>query len=299
MKKHLLNRREFLSHSAGLGAGATVLGSLRPVMSSAGVAAGQSPGPPRLSACIEAVFTQVPFERRLDQVKAAGVEVFEFWGWRNHDLQALARKKEETALELAAFSCETGGALVAAASAQKFVPALKDSIAAAKKLGCPRLIVTVGNELQNVPRQDQHQNIVAALKAGAPLCEDAGITLVLEPLNVLVNHKGYYLATSSEAFQILDEVGSPKVQLLFDIYHQQITEGNLIQNITRNIKKIGHFHVADVPGRHEPGTGEINYGNVFSAIVKAGYTGCLGLEMWPTIDHTTAVKQTVALFNAA
>jgi hydroxypyruvate isomerase len=130
------------------------------------------------------------------------------------------------------------------------------------------------------------------------LCEDAGITLVVEPLNILVNHKGYYLATSAEGFQILDEVGSPHVQLLFDIYHQQITEGNLIQNITRNIRKIGHFHVADVPGRHQPGTGEINYGNVFAAIVKAGYTGFIGLEMWPTIDHATAVRQTLELFHA-
>ena len=271
---------------------------LPPSAASAAVTAGQDRRP-QLSACIEAVFTKVPFERRLDEVKAAGLAVFEFWGWRNHDLDALARKKEETGLELAGFSCETGGPLVAAGSAQKFLPALKDSIAAAKKLGCRRLIVTVGNELENVSRSDQHKNIVAALKGGAPMCEDAGITLVLEPLNVLVNHKGYYLATSAEGFQILDEVGSANIQLLFDIYHQQITEGNLIQNITRNISKIGHFHVADVPGRHEPGTGEIDYRNVFRAIVKAGYTGFLGLEMWPTIDHATAVKQTLALFNAA
>lgn len=297
MNDHFLNRRQFLGHSAGLAAGITALGALSPASLSAAVT-GAPTGGPRLSACIEAVFTKAPFERRLDEVKAAGLTVFEFWGWRNHDLDSLARKKEETGLELAAFSCETGGPLVASGSAQKFLPALKDSIAAAKKLGCRRLIVTVGNELHNVPRADQHQNIVTALKAGTPLCEDAGITVVLEPLNILVNHKGYYLSTSTEGFQILDEVGSPNIQLLFDIYHQQITEGNLIQNITQNIRKIGHFHVADVPGRHQPGTGEINYGNVFRAIVKAGYTGFLGLEMWPTIDHATAVKESLALFNA-
>jgi hydroxypyruvate isomerase len=298
MNNQISNRRDFLSRSAGFAFGVTALGALSPAPSSTAVAAGQA-GRPRLSACIEAVFTNVPFERRLDEVKAAGLAVFEFWGWRNHDLDALARKKQETGLELAAFSCETGGPLVTTGSAQKFLPALKDSIAAAKKLSCHRMIVTVGNELENASRTDQHKNIVTALKSGAPLCEDAGITLVLEPLNVLVNHKGYYLATSAEGFQILDEVGSPNVQLLFDIYHQQITEGNLIQNITRNISKIGHFHVADVPGRHEPGTGEIDYRNVFRAIMKAGYTGFLGLEMWPTIDHATAVRQTLVLFNAA
>lgn len=293
-----INRRHFLGQSAGFAVGFAALKSLSTTCALAADAPAPSGGP-KLSACIEAVFNKGPFEQRLDEVKASGLTVFEFWGWRNRDLDALLKKKEETGLELAAFSSETGGALVAPGSAEKFVPALKDSIAVAKKLGSKRLIVTVGNEMRNVPRSDQHKNIVDALKAGAPVCEDAGVTLVLEPLNVLVNHKGYYLATSAEGFQIIDEVGSPNVKLLFDIYHQQITEGNLIQNITRNIAKIGHFHVADVPGRHQPGTGEINYAGVFKAIIKTGYDGFLGLEMWPTNDHATAVKQTLELFNAA
>ncbi|MHC1765540.1 MAG: hydroxypyruvate isomerase family protein [Verrucomicrobiia bacterium] len=293
-----INRRHFLGQSASFAAGFAALKTLSPACALAADATAPSGGP-KLSACIEAVFNKGPFEQRLDPVKASGLTVFEFWGWRNRDLDALLRKKEETGLELAAFSSETGGPLVAPGSAEKFVPALKDSIAVAKKLGCKRLIVTVGNEMRNVPRSDQHKNIVEAFRVGAPVCEDAGITLVLEPLNVLVNHKGYYLATSAEGFQIIDEVGSPNVKLLFDIYHQQITEGNLIQNITRNIATIGHFHVADVPGRHQPGTGEINYAGVFKAIMKTGYDGFLGLEMWPTIDHATAVKQTLALFNGA
>jgi len=93
-----------------------------------------------------------------------------------------------------------------------------------------------------------------------------------------VDHAGYYLSTSEEGFQILDEVGSPRVKLLFDIYHQQITEGDLISRITSNISKIGHFHVADVPGRMEPGTGEINYVNVFKAIAATDYADHVGLE---------------------
>jgi hydroxypyruvate isomerase len=296
MNRNILNRRRFLTQSAGVAAGLTALRALAPASTLAADSAAQA-GRPKLSACIEAVFTQGPFEQRLEQVKAVGLSVFEFWGWRNRDLDALAKKKAETGLELAGFSSETGGALVAPASKEKFVPALKDSIAAAKKLGSQRLIVTVGNERKDISRAEQHKNIVEALKAGMPLCEDAGITLVLEPLNILVNHKGYYLATSAEGFQIVDEVGSPNLKLLFDIYHQQITEGNLIQNITQNIQKIGHFHVADVPGRHQPGTGEINYANVFKAIIKSGYSGYVGLEMWPTIDHATAVRQTLALFT--
>ena len=92
---------------------------------------------------------------------------------------------------------------------------------------------------------------------------------------------GYYLATSAEAFEMVDEVGSPALKLLFDIYHQQITEGNLTANLTRNAAKIGHLHVADVPGRHEPGTGEINYPYIFKLIDSIGYAGWVGCEYKP------------------
>jgi hydroxypyruvate isomerase len=119
--------------------------------------------------------------------------------------------------------------------------------------------------------------------------------VVVEPLNVLVDHPGYYLTASAEGFEILDEVGSQAVKLLFDIYHQQITEGNLLANIVPHIKQIGHFHVADVPGRHEPGTGEINYANVFHAIDKAGYEGFVGLEYWPTVPAADTLRTVRAL----
>jgi hydroxypyruvate isomerase len=257
-------------------------------------------GRPRLSACIQAVFRDVnPFEARLDKVKEAGLSVFEFWSWRDKNLDALEARRKELGLECSIFSCDTGGDLVKPNSAEKFVLALRASIEAAKKLACKRLIATVGNELKDLSRDEQHRNIVEALKAGAPVLQGEGFVLCVEPLNVLVNHKGYYLATSAEAFQIMDEVGSPSVKVLFDIYHQQITEGNVINNITRNIGKIGHFHVADVPGRMEPGTGEINYLNVFRAIGKSGYDAFVGLEMWPKGDNVAAVKETKGIFDQA
>ena len=273
--------------------------SLGPKAARAAESAAGGAGKPRLSACIEAVFRKGRPEERLDQVKAVGLTTFEFWGWRGKNLDAIAKKKDELGLDVAIFSCDTGGPLVAPGSKDKFVPGLRDSIEAAKKLGCNRLIATVGQEIKDISRAEQHRNIVEAMKAGAPLLEDAGITITIEPLNVLVNHKGYYLATSKEGFEIVDEVGSSNVLLLFDIYHQQITEGNVIRNATENIKQIGHFHVADVPGRHEPGTGEINYFNVFRAIAKAGYTGFLGLEMWPTGDDAEAVRATMKIFDEA
>ncbi|MCX8037574.1 MAG: TIM barrel protein [Candidatus Sumerlaeia bacterium] len=301
MKPYRVSRREFaggmLAATAGLKA---IFEMSQETTASAAEAAA---GKPRLSVCIEALFTKVPFVQRLDEVKKVGLNAFEFWGWRNKakELDALAKKKDELGLTVAAFSCDAGGALVAPGSKDKFLPALKESLEVANKLGAKRMIITVGQEIKDMPREAQHNNIVEALKAGAPLCEQAGVTLCLEPLNVLVNHKGYFLATSDEGFQIIDEVASPNVRLLFDIYHQQITEGNIIRNATspEKVKKIGHYHVADVPGRAEPGTGEIHWFNVFKAIAQTGYNGFIGLEMWPKGDHAEAVKATMKIFEDA
>ncbi len=108
--------------------------------------------------------------------------------------------------------------------------------------------------------------LVDGLRQAAPLLEAANLTLVIEPLNDRIDHPGYYLVRSDEAFEIIDQVGSPSVKVVFDIYHQQISEGQLIANITSNIDKIGHFHAAGNPGRHELTRGELHYPSIFAAI---------------------------------
>ena len=170
-------------------------------------------------------------------------------------MNRLARIREELGMQVIGFACDTGGPLVAPGGAKRIIAPLKDRAGDGPEAGLPRDHRPGGQRTEGRPRARQHDNCVQAFRAAAPLCEDAGVTLSIETLNVLVDHKGYYLATSEEGFRMVDEVASPRVRLLFDIYHQQITEGNLIANITRNITKISHFHVADVPGRHQPGTG--------------------------------------------
>jgi hydroxypyruvate isomerase len=113
----------------------------------------------------------------------------------------------------------------------------------------------------------------------------------VEPLHPQENHLEYYLDHASEAFRVVDEVSSPFVKVLFDIYHVQIMEGNLIETIHRNIARIGHFHVGDVPGRHEPGTGEINYANVFQAIRETGFRGFVAMEYVPSRDAMTTLAE--------
>jgi len=246
----------------------------------------------KLSACIEMIFSNVPeFVDRVDRAADCGLPAFEFWGWHNKDLPALRERADRLGLKIAGMCCDSTGALVDPNNTAAWIEGAKESIGKAVEFGVPTLIVTTGNEL-NLPRSVQHEAIVQGLKGVAPEAEAQGITLVLEPLNIRVDHGGYYLFTSDEGFEILDEVGSPRVKLLYDIYHQQITEGHLIPRITASIDKIGHFHCADVPGRFEPGTGEINYVNVFRAIAEADYEGFIGLEFRPTGDHGEAVKAT-------
>ncbi|NOZ22486.1 MAG: TIM barrel protein [Planctomycetes bacterium] len=231
----------------------------------------------KFSVCIETIFKEVDFVDRISKAKEAGADAFEFWGYDNKDVDAVNKARKDADLPLAAMSAAGGIPLVDAANKEKYVEAMKAGLEVAKKLECATVLQTVGQEIEGVPRETQHAAIVECLRAVAPLLADAGVTLVLEPLNILVNHKGYYLDKSSEGFDILREVDHPNMKLLYDIYHQQITEGNLIDTITANIDLIGHFHMADVPGRHEPGTGELNYANIFKAIDETAYDKYVGI----------------------
>jgi hydroxypyruvate isomerase len=139
--------------------------------------------------------------------------------------------------------------------------------------------------------------LVEGLRQAAPLLETAGIKLVIEPLNEKVDHPGYYLVHSAEAFEVVDEVASPNVKVVFDIYHQQISEGNLIPNIVANIDKIGHFHAAGQPGRNELGSGEINYAEVFAAIKRTPFQGFVGLEYWPKRDPADGLREAMDLLR--
>ena len=250
----------------------------------------------KFSLCTEMIFGGEPLHEILPAVRDAGYGAFEFWHWGNKDIAAIEAAMATTGLKTATF-CVKNGNLVDEAKRGEFIDGLKETLPVAKRLGCATLITTVGQRLIGVSDDAQTKSVIAGLCAAAPIVEDAGITLAVEPLNILVDHAGYFLDRSDAGFMILAEVGSPNVKLLFDIYHQQITEGNLIANITKNIGAIGHFHAADVPGRHDPGTGEINYLNVVDAIAKTGYDGYFGLEYSPVGDKTASIRNVLKYLN--
>lgn len=236
----------------------------------------------KFSVCLDSLFRGMEPSDCMPLVKKAGMNAIEFWTWWDKDLAKIKEDKAALGLHIATF-CTRFVSLVDDSYHAAYLTGLKESIAAAQTLDCSALITQVGQDT-GLSRDIQHANLVKGLKMCVPVLEESGVTLMIEPLNLLVDHKGYYLAASDEAFQIIDEVGSLMVKVLFDIYHQQITEGHLISRISRNIYKIGHFHAAGNPGRHELDQGEINYPAVFKAIDEMGYQGYIGLEYFPTGD---------------
>jgi hydroxypyruvate isomerase len=241
------------------------------------------------------IFRDLPFTDRIAATRAAGLDTVEFWGWRNKDLDAIRQACADCSVRVATFGLDTAGPLTAGAEASALRRSVAESLEAAGSLGVRTLLCTTGNEQPGVPREEQRKAVVSGLRAAAPLLEEAGVTAVLEPLNVLVDHAGHYLVTTAEALGILDEVGSPNVKLLFDIYHQQISEGNVIRNLTENISRVGHVHAADNPGRHEPGTGELNYSVIFRRLDETGYPGYVGLEYRPSKDSTETLQAVKAI----
>jgi hydroxypyruvate isomerase len=177
-----------------------------------------------------------------------------------------------------------GCSLVSPPERQGFLHELRLCIEAAKQVNCRRLEVLTGNEIPGVSRRGLMANCVTALRAAVPILEESGMVAVVELLNNTVDHPGYFLNYLKDGVEMIDRVGSPHVKLLLDIYHLQIMEGNLIEHIRQTIDYIGQLHFADVPGRHEPGTGEINYLNVFRAIFELGdrYRGYVTAEYEPT-----------------
>ena len=241
----------------------------------------------RISICVEMVYDDEPFADRISRAAEAGADAVEFWDWREKDLEAIVDTAETADIPIAGFVA--GGTLTDPDAADDAVETIRESIGTAAEHDVPSLIVTTGQDQDGLDRETQYDNIVDVLSRVAPDAEEAGVTLVVEPLNTAVDHPGYFLETSAEGFDIVDDVGSPNVKLLYDVYHQQITEGNVIQTITENVDRIGHLHIADVPGRHEPGTGELDYENILEAIDETAYDGYVGCEFSPVGDADEAV----------
>ncbi len=291
-----IDRRDFLTTAAALSAAGA-----------AGVVgASESPeddgfiplpwGKTRFAANIEMWgFGGVSHQDRIRAASRLGYPAVEFWPWRGKNLEEIARACEETGVEVAQFT------------AWGFTPGMNDpknhdrlekeiaaSIEAAKKVKARKMTVIAGNDQPGMTQQQMHENVIIGLKRVAPLAEDANVMLILEPMNIRVDHKGHCLYGSPDAVRICREVDSPMVKINWDLYHMQITEGDLCRRLREGWDQVGYLQLADNPGRREPGTGEVQYSRVFKEAWNLGYRDYVGLECSPSVDEVTATERVKA-----
>jgi len=282
-----MNRREFARTAvAALGAAAipSALSSAQP--------SGSNSLPFNLSVMLWTVYKDLPFEQRLEKVAEAGYQavelVKEFENWTDADFRRANSKKRSLGITFDATAGVWTGTADPAAR-DKFVADLKNFLPIAEKLECPAIIVLSGNRVEGLSHDAHHEACIEALKRGADLAAKQKAALLLENIDQEENPK-YYLTSVAEGFEIVRKVNHPNVKFLYDFYHEQIAEGNLIEKLEKNIDLVGLVHIADVPGRHEPGTGEINYANIFRKLAQLKYDHYAAMEFEPAGDPVAALR---------
>jgi hydroxypyruvate isomerase len=245
-----------------------------------------------LSACIEWLFAaeEPEFAARISRAAAAGVPAVEFWTWRDKDLGAVQAKLAETRMQVEGLLSQPEGRLVDPATHDDFLQGVVDSAPIAASLGCPNLIVLAGDRLDGIPDSTQRAAVVEALKHAAPIAAQHGVRLLLEPLNTRIDHVGHFLEWTADGLTIVEEVDAPNVLLLLDLYHSAVMDERLDEAVYGRIDLVGHVHVADTQGRHEPGTGTVDWPATIGWLLRAGYTGRLGLEYMPTRDSAESLS---------
>ena len=233
------------------------------------------------------------FDENLERVAQAGYHhvelVGEFKKWSEEDYVRILARMQALKITVDATS-GVGPGFADPSGGDAFLTALKSLIPAAQRLQCKQIILLSGKRIEGAPPQSQHTASIESLKRAADVLSSAGLVAVIEPIDRLENPT-IYLDGVTEAFEIAHAVGSPNIRVLYDIYHEQREFGNLIAKFETNIDQVGLIHIADVPGRHEPGTGEINYGNIYRKLVQLHYKGVIAMEFYPTGDIVETLRR--------
>lgn len=254
----------------------------------------------KYSLCIELFYKYLDFEKKIPRAALDGFEYVEFWRWADRNWNSLASTLKNSGTKVSAFSGDDEFSMINSREKSLYLKYLQDSITKALAVKCKNLVIhsdaldpNTGSAKEiskELSFESKLINMYEVLKSAAPMAEAAGITLVIEPLNIFVDHRNYFLSDPDLAFDIVRQVGSEQIKVLYDIYHMQIMGGNIIKTLEKNLEQVGYIHVADVPGRHEPGTGELNYRNIFKSLETAGYEGFIGFELSPSADDESAVE---------
>jgi len=251
-----------------------------------------------LAVCAELVFCDQPVVERIQRIDALGFQV-EIWDWSTKDIDALVATG-------ARFSSMTGylrGDLIE--GADELLRTAAESVEVARRLGCPRLnLHGTGLDDRGLPVRPVHHVTGAmwlaardTLRRVAELGGQHDVTFCLENLNTAVDHPGVPFARAADTLALVAAVDHPNLRLMFDVYHAQIGEGNLIALLERSVDHLGEVQVADVPGRCEPGTGEINFPAIAQALRRLGYRGTVGLEARASGDDEQALERFRSAFS--
>ncbi len=260
----------------------------------------------QLSFCLETLFTELPFVDRLSAAKTLNVENIEFWDYRDKDLQALAHALRAHDMAVLNFSGNRLHGMLDAAERSAFLDEVAATVAVAKRLRCPRLMLLVqplradGSAPPPPQAVSMEEMLAALLQCGRELgrlADEAEIDFVIEPLNTVVDHPGYVLHHSRDAFQLIRAIDHPRVRLLYDIYHMATMGESVLTDLQENIDMIGYIHVADAPGRHEPGSGHIAFAEIYQLLKSLRYQHPIGFEFFPSKSNSPqAIRKTVEIF---
>ena len=289
-----MDRRQFTQALA-----ASAFAAASPALPAVARAESSSPGaaPFSLSVMLWTVFTGLPFEERLAKVVEAGYTNIELVGeYRNwtpadFDRANAARKKLGIHFDATAGMKNSVGN---PAQRDALMEELRKALVPMESLSCPAMIIMAGNVVPGLTREQQHQSCIDSLKKAAEVIDGKKIDgqpvrLLLECIDPEENPH-YYLTSAAEGMEVVRAVNHPQVQFLYDLFHEQIAEGNLIEKLEKNIDLVGLIHVADVPGRHEPGTGEINYTNIYRKLAQLNYKRTVAMEFKPKGDPVAALR---------
>jgi hydroxypyruvate isomerase len=257
--------------------------------------------------CFEMLFPDLNPVQKIRNIARQGFQFVEFWGWRDKDISALAATCEQEGVQVANFSGHRRGSLVAEQTHELFLEELEAAIDTARFLGCGTLMI-LSNELTEsgevadsyprIPPELKYENVQRGIgKALEILPQD--FQLVLEPLNTRIDHPGYWLSDMGTAVQIVNDIGDSRLKVLCDLYHLGVMGVDLRKVVQRHIESIGYIHIADVPGRHEPGTGKVDWRGILGELEGSQYDGFVGFEYSPQGDSVRSLRRIRSLWDAS
>ncbi|MBI2689191.1 MAG: TIM barrel protein [Acidobacteria bacterium] len=266
----------------------------------------QAPAPPpkkaKITSSVMLWTLKGSFEERMEAAARAGLQSVEFVGehyeWSDADIDRTKKLARSLKLGIDTLSSVPMWGrqkinMVEPAGRETFLKEVEKNLVFAQKLEIPMALLMSGNAVAGLTFEQQFGAMVDCAKRCGELAEKAGITLIVEPLNTKVNHKGYFLSNCVDGLRLMKEVDHPNVRLLFDLYHEQVERGDVIRTALAAMQYVRVFHVADNPGRNDPGTGEMNYANIYKAIAKAGYEHYMTMEYLPLQDQVKSLERAV------